>query len=49
MDAELKSLKINRDRPGKKKSGAAKWIVAGVILLALAGAGATAAAGVGEL
>ena len=35
MDAELKSLKINRDRPGKKRSGATKWIVAGVLLAVL--------------
>ena len=40
MDADLKSLKINRDRPARKGSGATKWIVIGVVLLLVAAAGA---------
>lgn len=42
MDAELKSLKINRTRAGKKGFSAAKWIIAGVALFAVAGVAALA-------
>ncbi|MBL8236317.1 MAG: efflux RND transporter periplasmic adaptor subunit [Bryobacterales bacterium] len=42
MDAELKSLKINRTRAGKKGFSAAKWIIAGVSLFAVAGVAALA-------
>jgi len=38
MDAELKSLRIDRERPGKKSSWAGKWIIAGVALFLLLGA-----------
>lgn len=37
MDAELKSLQINRSRPAKKSGWSTKWIVAGVLVFALAG------------
>jgi HlyD family secretion protein len=39
MDAELKSLKIDRNRTEKKSSWATKWIVAGIALFLMAGAG----------
>lgn len=38
MDAELKSLKIDRGRTEKKGSWAARWIIAGVTLFLLLGA-----------
>jgi len=41
MDAELKSLKIDRGRTGKKSSLAAKWIIGGIALFLLLGVAST--------
>ncbi len=40
MDAELKSLKIDRGRAARKSSWATRWILAGVAIFLLAGAAA---------
>jgi HlyD family secretion protein len=42
MDAELKSLKINRNRAAKKGSNAVKWIIAAVALFGVTGAASLA-------